>query len=237
MTSKSVTLDLPSFGKKRAPVSSSVATALSALPNSPLPGTVVVKARPLPNHDTTDLPPLPKGKRPSFSSHRNDANAAIAVDRLAEVHDAITDWHQTLRQTLLDIQALYQAGPIIEGWLESVTPQAQTSQTSAGLLRHGDPAAISAYVEQLTHAKAVNHAGGGSQYRLCRLDEEGKLLCQPCPTEQLGAISQAIARHQRLRQLVLQKKTLEERLQKAGEVLGRVRVELGLADAESQRNP
>jgi hypothetical protein len=174
---------------------------------------------------------LPKGKRPSFSSHRNDANAALAVDRLAEVHGAITDWHQTLRQTLLDIQALYQAGPIIEGWLESAaSSDQQGANTSTGLLRHGDPAAISAYVDQLSQSQAesLSNPGGLSQYRLCRLDNEGQLNSQPCPPEQLGAISQAIARHQRLRQLVLQKQTLEERLQKAGEALGRVRVELGL---------
>ncbi|MDA0268319.1 MAG: hypothetical protein O2890_00130 [Cyanobacteria bacterium] len=194
----------------------------------------MVTPRPLPPGETTDLPPLPKGKRPSFSSHRNDANAALAVDRLAEVHDAITGWHQTLRQTLLDIQALYQAGPIIEGWLESVASSSpeQTAATSAGLLRHGDPAAISAYVDQLSQAQPTLAARtGNSQYRLCRLNEEGQLHCQPCPPDQLGAISQAIARHQRLRQLVLQKQTLEEKLQKAGESLGRVRTELGLTDA------
>jgi hypothetical protein len=225
MTSKSVTLDLPSFGKKP------VATATTP-PSSPLSGTGMVTARPLPTSDA-DLPPLPKGKRPSFSSHRNDANAALAVDRLAEVHEAITRWHQTLRQTLLDIQALYQAGPIIEGWLEAVAT-ATPPATSAGILRHGDPAAIAAYVDQLsqTQPATATTAGTNSQYLLCRLDDEGQLQCQPCPPEQLGAIGQAIARHQRLRQLVLQKQTLEERLQKAGASLGRVCGELGIGNRE-----
>lgn len=235
MTSKSVTLDLPSFGRKPVPVVGTTAVPKTAsVPKASSIGMTVVTAQPLPTGEATDLPPLPKGKRPSFSSHRNDANAALAVDRLAEVHAAITRWHQTLRQTLLDIQALYQAGPIIEGWLESVTSPApaKTAETSAGLLRHGDPATISAYVDQLsqTQSPLAANTGLSSQYRLCRLNDEGQLHCQPCPPDQLGAISQAIARHQRLRQLVAEKQTLEEKLQKAGESLGRVRTELGLAD-------
>ncbi len=233
MTSKSVTLDLPSFGRPRPSAMAAVAPPTPpSMSGSALSDRAITTSRPRPLSHPADLPPLPKGKRPSFSSHRNDANAALAVDRLAEVHDAITHWHQTLRQTLLDIQALYQAGPIIEGWLESAASPAPATP-STGVLRHGDPAAIAAYVDQLSQEQPdpATRPGAMSQYRLCRLDDEGQLQCQPCPTEQLGAVGQAIARHQRLRQLVSQKQTLEEKLQKAGESLGRVRQELGLTDA------
>ncbi|NJN21343.1 MAG: hypothetical protein HC812_09350 [Leptolyngbya sp. RL_3_1] len=188
MTSKSVTLDLPSFGKKRVTTVAPTTPPTPPAPtHSPFPRTVMVATRPLPKSDA-NLPPLPKGKRPNFSSHRNDANAALAVDRLAEVHEVITGWHQTLRQTLLDIQDLYQAGPIIEGWLEAAAPPTAAAQTSASILRHGDPTAIAAYVDQLSQAQSATAttAATNSQYHLCRLDDEGQLHCQPCPPRAVG---------------------------------------------------
>jgi hypothetical protein len=45
------------------------------------------------------------------------------------------------------------------------------------------------------------------------------MQCQVCPPEQLGIISQAIARNQQLRQLVSQKQYLEAKLKRAAEAL------------------
>jgi hypothetical protein len=140
-------------------------------------------------------------------------------------------WHQSLRQTLLDIQTLYLSGPIIDGWLEAINRQpAQTDlETQAAVLRHGDAAQVAAYVEKLseqqTQADTLNQ---GTQYRLCRLDADGRMQCQICPPEQIGVVSQAIARHQQLRQLVNQKQYLEARLKSAAEALEVTRKALGI---------
>ena len=171
--------------------------------------------------DLAALPLLPKAKRPNFSSHRNDANAALALDLLTDVQDAIVSWHQALRETLLEIQQLYLAGPIIDGWLESVNRQAAqaTLEEQASVLRHGDPQQVAAYIEKISQKAQADATLGGTQYRLCSLDADGQMQCQVCPPDQLGVISQAIARNQKLRQLVNQKQYLEAKLKRAAEAL------------------
>ncbi|WP_051463649.1 hypothetical protein [Leptolyngbya sp. PCC 6406] len=189
------------------------------------------------NVGSAALPTLPKGRRPSFSSHRNEANATLAVDLLAQVGDAIAGWHQELRQVLADIETVYLAGPIVEGWLEAMTPDHDGHQTDsdseeASLLRHGDPARLAAYVEQLSRQPAMPPRNTiPSQYRLCSLDADGRLQCHLCPPEQLAVISQGIARHQQLRHLVHRKQDLEAHLQRAAAALTVTRDRLGLPTA------
>ena len=231
MVQKSAPLDLPTFKRSAKPSASSSQTSSShhqghRARSVSLPTTVAKQPEP------ATLPFLPRAKRPNFSSHRNDANAALALDLLADVEGAITEWHQTLRQTLLDIQALYRVGPIVEGWLEAIpkpgSPTSACEDTS--VLRHGDAEQIAAYVEKLATTPQMETSQGATQYRLCSLDADGQVQCQICPPEQLGVISQAIARHQQLRQLVNQKQYLEARLKRAAEALETTRKTLGLTD-------
>jgi len=220
MASQSGSLDLPTFKSPRADRSPRSAVS-PAPPESP----ATASGSPA---DSANLPLLPKSKRPSFSSHRNDANASLALDLLADVETAIAAWHQNLRQTLVNIQALYTAGPIVDGWLEAVPATATpTTGNTASVLRHGDANQVAAYVERLSHSPAAGTVQG-TQYRLCRLDADGQMQCQLCPPDQLGAISQAIARHQQLRQLVSQKQYLEARLKRAAEALEVTRQTLGI---------
>lgn len=250
---KSITLDLPTFPPCRpqpqaVPRATTTAaptpTVTSPTPPSLTPGqpavspTMVVDVAapkgldrsqgtitPPATSPATHLPSLPKGHRPSLTSHRNDANATRAMDLLDQVDTTLSQWHQDLRQVLDEIQAVYLAGPIIEGWLEAGTLEPNTGHAPSGqahtsLLRHGDPAHLATYVEQLTQPAATpSPRGGATQYRLCSLDADGRLQCQPCPPDQLGAISQGIARHQQLRTLVQRKQALETSLQKAATVL------------------
>ncbi|MGF1522250.1 MAG: hypothetical protein ACFBSF_08035 [Leptolyngbyaceae cyanobacterium] len=229
MVQKHVSLDLPSFEHPAKPSTASQAKPSTAeqgqnVQRLPTPSTVIKSS------EAAALPFLPKTKRPNFSSHRNDANAALALDLLASVGAAINGWHQALRQILLDIQALYRTGPIIEGWLESVPDpkNAIHSSQDAGVLRHGDAEQIAAYVEKLAQSPPIKAASGSLHYRLCSLDADGKVQCQLCPPEQLGAISQAIARHQQLRQLLSQKQYLEARLKHAAEALETTRTTLDI---------
>lgn len=215
MAKKTASLDLPSFtqnktsfqadGSTQGKSSSSVSYAVNSTPGQ----------------DPAALPLLPKAKRLSFSSHRNDANAALALDLLSDVETAIVGWHRALRETLLEIQKLYMAGPIVDGWLEAInrqSTQAELDEHSA-VLRHGDPEQIAAYVEKLSQQVQADITSQGTQYRLCSLDMDGQMQCQVCPPEQLGVVSQAIARNQQLRQLVSQKQYLEAKLKRAAEAL------------------
>lgn len=214
MNQKPTPLDLPSF------IPSATAAARAAN-ETPPPPSVSYSVK----HDTTAeaaaLPLLPRAKRPSFSSHRNDANAALALDLLNDVQSAIVGWHQALRDTLTEIQNLYLAGPIIDGWLESTNRQTNQADLDeqVAVLRHGDPAQVAAYVEKLSQQAHADETTQGSQYRLCSLDADGQMQCQLCPPEQLGVVSQAIARNQQLRQLVSQKQYLEAKLKRASEAL------------------
>ena len=215
MTSKSTSLDLPAF------IPSATAAAKASDSNPPKTPSVSYSVKQTASAEQAALPLLPQAKRPSFSSHRNDANAALALDLLADVQGAIVSWHQALRDTLLEIQQLYMAGPIVDGWLESTNRQ--TNQTvldeHAAVLRHGDPEQVAAYVEKLAQQSQADATTPGSQYRLCSLDADGQMQCQDCPPEQLGVVSQAIARNQKLRQLVSQKQYLEAKLKRASEAL------------------
>lgn len=214
MVKKSTPIDLPSFVQAQT---------------APPPGTVQAQPKASVSYpvgkssspDPAALPLLPKAKRPHFSSHRNDANAALALDLLTDVQEAIVGWHQALRDTLLEIQQLYMAGPIIDGWLESINRQTAQAdlEEHAAILRHGDPQQVAAYIEKISQQDQAEAASGGTQYRLCSLDADGQLQCQVCPPEQLGTVSQAIARNQKLRQLVNQKQYLEAKLKRAAEAL------------------
>ena len=231
MTQKTATLDLPTFGKT---VKQAAGRAVDpeVLPVASPARPAVVAEVPTATAPTAALPSLPRGKRPSFSRHRNEANATRAVELLVGVQETVAGWHQALRQVLADIQAVYQSGPMVEGWLEAIaTPPATGGATEpdAALLRHGDPAQLAAYVERLSQGQPPVGAGGKTQYRLCSLDADGRLQCQPCPPEQLGVISQAIARHQQLRQLLHQKQLLENRLKQAADALEQVHQTLGLS--------
>lgn len=215
MASKPTSLDLPAF------IPSATASAKATAHNPTQTASVSYAVRQSISPEQAALPLLPQAKRPSFSSHRNDANAALALDLLTDVQGAIVSWHQALRDTLLEIQQLYMAGPIVDGWLESTNRQTQQTALDehAAVLRHGDPAQVAAYVEQLAQQAQADETTQGSQYRLCSLDADGQMQCQACPPEQLGVVSQAIARNQKLRQLVSQKQYLEAKLKRASEAL------------------
>lgn len=194
----------------------------------------------------SQLPLLPRRKRPTFSRHRHDANPALAVKVLQDIQMAVDAWHSDLKQTVQRIQALYMEGPIVDGWLEAVddqpySPQAQAAMDAA-LLRHGDPQALAGYVDRLCESLdsqaesgpppgLASPPGKSPNYRLCNLDSDGRLQAFPCPPEQLSTLSLAIARHQKLRQLIDHKQYLEAKLKRAVEVLTTSRDALGIAPA------
>lgn len=63
-------------------------------------------------------------------------------------------------------------------------------------------------------------------YRLCGLDAEGQSWSYPCPPEQLLSVSLAIARYQKLRQLLHRKQHLENRFSHLAHTLSELRDQL-----------
>ncbi|MFM7423419.1 MAG: hypothetical protein ACKO7W_00190 [Elainella sp.] len=170
--------------------------------------------------------PLPKAKPPSFSSHRHAVNPNLAVGLLREVESVVVGWQLSLEQTVLEIQALYLEGPIVDGWLESHpvgSPQVMQSVGTA-TLRHAEIDRLMEYVEEIcrmpqppepsetVRSEAVHPEPVRTGYRLCGLDADGALWSRPCPQPQVPYVGLAIARYQKLRILLARKQDLETRL-------------------------
>ncbi|MGC1310572.1 MAG: hypothetical protein WA885_25360 [Phormidesmis sp.] len=182
------------------------------------------------------LPPI--GSEAAISQ-RHEVNSAIALNLLNDIHTAIVAWQAHLRQVVQALHTLSAQGPMVEGWLESSLPspdQGAASAESATVLRHGDTDALMRYIEALADTAALDQPiqaqigliaevadSPQPDYRLCRLDANGKVRSQPCPAAQMAAVSRAIARHQKFKQLTLRKQAIETKLQKAVDQLTSVR--------------
>lgn len=160
--------------------------------------------------------PLPKSKPPSFSSHRHAVNPDLAIGLLKEVETVVRRWQLDLEQTVLEIQALYLEGPIVDGWLESHpvgSPQVMQPIGTA-TLRHAEIDRLMDYVEEICRMPQTLDPNEAPRtgYRLCGLDADGTLWSRPCPAEQVPYVGLAIARYQKLRILLARKQGLENRL-------------------------
>ncbi|BAY87322.1 hypothetical protein NIES267_68440 [Calothrix parasitica NIES-267] len=164
-------------------------------------------------------PSLPKFKTPSFSSHRNAPNPALATNVLQEIQEIATGWQTELHKILRQIQDLYLQGPIVDGWLESHSVKTQPEATAT--LRHAEVERLMDYVEEICAAQETQPQSESSRagYRLCGLDDSGEAWSRPCPPEQVPGVSMAIARYKQLRQYLERKQKLEDRLNKLAETL------------------
>ncbi|MDZ8050338.1 MAG: hypothetical protein RMX68_009460 [Aulosira sp. ZfuVER01] len=163
-------------------------------------------------------PSLPKFKTPSFSNHRHGANPGLATNLLKEIQEHVAGWEKELQKILKQIQDIYLEGPIVNGWLES-NPK-ETDQGGKATLRHAEVDRLMDYVEEICAAGAkVSYQSARTGYRLCGLDASGKVWTRPCPPDQVPAVSMAIARYQKLRQLLGRKQHLETRLSQLAETL------------------
>jgi hypothetical protein len=147
-----------------------------------------------PNSDAPETflgkaPTLPKFESLSFSSHPNSANSVVGMNQLKEIHTDVAACEAELQQIVQQIKDLYLEGPIVDGWLES----------------HPSEEAPGAATPEISSSPRAG-------YRLCGLDAAGNMWFRPCPTEQLPSVSIAIARYQKLRQLLDRKQHIETRL-------------------------
>ena len=163
-------------------------------------------------------PTLPKFKTPSFSNHRHGANPSLAMNMLQEIQEKVASWQIELQKIIQQIQDIYLEGPIINGWLESNAQEPETGGTAT--LRHAEVDRLMDYVEKIcANGDKESYKPLHTDYRLCGVDPAGQVWSRPCPVEQVPSVSIAIARHQRLRQLLGRKQDLENRLSQLAETL------------------
>jgi len=183
--------------------------------------TVPVQAFPVQGNPKT--PSLPRSKPPTISSHRHAANPSLAVSLLKEIEAKVIVWQQELEQIIQHIRSLYEEGPIVDGWLESHSPNSAPQVVQSvrlATLRHAEVDRLMDYIEEICNAKpAPPEEAASTSYRLCGLDPDGQLWSRSCPAQQIPYVSLAIARYQKLRILLDKKQTLENRLQQLVQTL------------------
>ncbi|MEH1854746.1 MAG: hypothetical protein V7L11_24435 [Nostoc sp.] len=163
-------------------------------------------------------PSLPKLKTPSFSNHRHGANPALAMNLLQEIQETVAGWQIELQSILKQIQDIYLEGPIVNGWLESNPTEPEPGGTAT--LRHAEVDRLMNYVEEICASGGkVSYQSSITGYRLCGVDDTGKVWSRPCPADQVPNVSMAIARYQKLRQLLGRKQSLETRLSQLAQTL------------------
>lgn len=221
-----VSLELP-FGGKLPPVPKDSAAAPSAQaiaptvaqPISPsLSSAAGSKAAIAPNSPEFPFTPL--------AATRHATDPALALGILREIEGTLLSWQRELQRLQLEIQELHMEGPIIDGWLESqpTTPP----PPEAEFIRHAEIDALMGYVNTIcdTAPAGMIQDMPRAGYRLCGLDSDGKVWSRDCPPERVPQVSLAIARCQKVRQLVTRKNDLESRLSKLAEHLVSVHSEL-----------
>jgi hypothetical protein len=156
-------------------------------------------------------PTLPKLKPAKISEHRHAANPALAMTLLKEIQEIVARWQTELQTTVRNIQDLYMEGPIIDGWLESHPREANEE---IGSVRPAQSDRLMDYVAEVLHQpdEKVTCETPRTGYRLCGLDGDG-------PPDQVASVSVAIARYQKIKQLINRKEELEARLTQLSETL------------------
>lgn len=169
----------------------------------------------LPDAGSTDVP-------------QQARNPGLAIGILKEIEKLLLDWQRELKELELRIQDIQLEGPVIDGWLDS---QPEATSQNPGFLQHADVADLQSYVEAMHQSpQAFAKKSERVTYRLCHLDADGKVQCQECPMDQVAPVSWAIARHQKLRQLLSRKHHLELRLSQLAETLVTVHSHLKESD-------
>ncbi len=148
-------------------------------------------------------------------------NSALATSLLKDLQTKVGEWMAALEAVIQQIQALYEEGPIVDGWLESFNADGSFDADARRIAiakalqipYTAFPQDVVAQVEATTSAiPSSTAASGKTAYRLCGLREDGQVWCRYCPHEQIPDVSLAIVRYQRLQTLLLRKQSLEQQL-------------------------
>jgi hypothetical protein len=173
--------------------------------------------------EKVELPDAGVTGAPSQVSH-----PGLAIGILKEIEKLLLDWQRELQELQLRIQDIQLEGPVIDGWLDS---QSESTPKHPGFLQHAEMADLQSYVDAMhSSPQGLGESSERVAYRLCHLDTDGHVQCQECPVDQVALVSLAIARHQKLRQLLSRKQHLELRLGQLVETLVTVHSHLKESD-------
>jgi hypothetical protein len=115
---------------------------------------------------------------------------------------------EAIEQVVHQIQDLYHEGPIVDGYLEYYPPAPEQDDPT---LREVCFERVIDRLEEVSNLTSGQKIGlPGASYRLCGVDASGQQWSYPCPLDQLPSVSMAIARYQKLQQLLQQKHKLEQ---------------------------
>ncbi|GAB4141862.1 MAG: hypothetical protein Fur0046_18080 [Cyanobacteria bacterium J069] len=225
----------PTDAKGDRPPQENISSSVSSSPALPIAPTIAPIAHSSISHTIAAastanaapmVPELPGFPFAPIALVRHATDPALALGILREIEGTLLSWQRELQRLQLEIQELHLEGPIIDGWLES-QPNGATPP-EAEFLRHAEIDSLMGYVETICEAapdgmiQDTPRAG----YRLCGLDADGQVWSRACPPERVPQVSLAIARCQKVRQLVTRKTDLESRLSRLAEHLVAVHSEL-----------
>ncbi len=163
--------------------------------------------------ENTDISAMPR-----FQLSQSDLQATLpvpvtAMNLLRDIEAAVIGWQSALHRVLSQIQQLYSDGPMIDGWLESASPE-QPQHRAKQLRAELEDAAIwgNHYGNHPgTHQGHHNYIPEPTYY-VCGHTETGEFWSRPCPPEQVASISLAISRYQKLQEYLRYKQTIEHHL-------------------------
>jgi chorismate mutase len=157
-------------------------------------------------------PTLPAFNSPSISDRLPSQEPAIPITEPLKAPDDSKDPVLLLAQEqeiVQQIQELYQEGPIVDGYLESYYP----SGSKQDLIVYDARQQSVEYVEAVgSSIGKVTCQAPRSAYRLCGVHPSGQKWAYPCPLEQLASVSMAIARYEKLVQLLERRQAIITRL-------------------------
>jgi hypothetical protein len=134
-------------------------------------------------------------------------NAGLVLHLLQELQYLLNSWQHEILELEQNIALVRESGPIVAGWLE-----AEANNTDVSL---ESPERISEVLQQQS-----------LDYQLCSLDERGEIATRDCPEPEMFGISKALARHQKLRQLIDRKSNLEANIKHTLATLVHLRMEI-----------
>ncbi|MDY7015507.1 MAG: hypothetical protein SVX43_18310 [Cyanobacteriota bacterium] len=213
---KRIETTLEQLAARNAPVAADRPTLPSASPSFSLEVNPSSTGQSKPR--TLDLPKLPL----AFSPDRETIDPDRSLDILHEIGEIVAGWQEELQQISLELQLVYEEGPLIDGWLESHDSNSMPNFTAPSKAERDG---LMNYVEAFRDER-VSYQTPRPGYRLCGIDESGRFWSQDCPDDQVVDVSLAIARYQKLQQLLVRKHNLQTRLEGIAETLMMMRATL-----------
>ncbi len=163
-----------------------------------------------PNRKVIALPTFNSlGDSNSPSSEENAKNSPN-TDHLAVTPPSPTLMEQ-IQQVVQQIKNLYMEGPIVDGRLESYSCESTPSNDQRTVYDVASPVEYVKAAGSLEQDQVICEAPRAC-YRLSGVSETGQQWSYPCPIEQLPSVSVAIARYEKLLQLLEHKRNLETQL-------------------------